>query len=247
MRDRISTDDALYERLFRSRSRRACGAHPFSGGSGVLESGALSPNVALTAGSCCALAGVAALGILAHSGHERAAFIGVLILILAWGYSSPPLRLLARGLGECTTALVVGILVPLCAFAAQAHHLSVVVFLSTLPAACAMFIMMICVQIPDVEADAATGKRNLVVRFGLGATPAMIAAATGALLASTALAFLAGAPWTLCAAAVVPMPFCLTLLAALRPGHTRPQSWIAGTGVLIFVLTLSAGVAAYLV
>jgi 1,4-dihydroxy-2-naphthoate octaprenyltransferase len=139
---------------------------PYSGGSGVLVAGELAPIVALRAALACLVVSACGIFALLATGHVLAASLGIAIIAFAWAYSAPPIRLLARGLGELDTVFVVAILVPLCAFAAQTDALDLRAFASTLPGALAMFVMMLCVQLPDVAADAATGKRNLVVRLG---------------------------------------------------------------------------------
>ena len=51
--------------------------------------------------------------------------LALLIFTLSWAYSAPPMRLLARGLGELTTALVVTLLTPLLGFYLQSKALRV--------------------------------------------------------------------------------------------------------------------------
>ncbi|MDP9016933.1 MAG: prenyltransferase, partial [Candidatus Eremiobacteraeota bacterium] len=113
---------------------------PFSGGSGVFARKELAPAVGLLAAQSCLLIGLLVLSLFAARNNWIVVGLGVLIATLAWSYSSPPMRLHSRGLGECTTALIVGTLVPLLSFAAASNSLSIVACLSTLPAACAMFI-----------------------------------------------------------------------------------------------------------
>jgi 1,4-dihydroxy-2-naphthoate octaprenyltransferase len=177
----------------------------WSGGSGVLPSGELPPWTALAASLACGAIGVALTVVVAFAGNPLLAAIGVAIAVCAWAYSAPPLRLLARGLGELDTIVVVAILVPLAGYASFAPELDARALLVTLPGACAMFAMMLTVEIPDRRADAATGKRNLVVRWGvaravavartLAATAAVALAAVGAAaFAPPALAVLAAVP-----------------------------------------------------
>ncbi|MFN2528542.1 MAG: prenyltransferase [Candidatus Baltobacteraceae bacterium] len=220
---------------------------PFSGGSGVFARNEIAPWVALLAARCSLVCGALALTILATQRDMPAVSIGALIAILAYSYSSPPLRLLALGLGEVTTAAVVAILVPLFSYAALAHKVEMTAFLSTLPAACAMFVMMICVEIPDIAVDGATGKRNLLVRFGRSSAPVLIAFATTGMALGAFLAIRSGAPRALLAAALLGMVLGTWLRAKLNSAEPPSDAWIARTGVAIFVVTLAAGVAAYLV
>jgi 1,4-dihydroxy-2-naphthoate polyprenyltransferase len=175
----------------------------FSGGSGVLVGGHLPPRVALGTAIVCGAAGAALVAAFAFDGALALAMTTALIGILAWAYSAPPFRLLARGLGELDTVVVVALLVPFAGYAAFAHAVGARAVLATLPGAFAMFAMMLCVEVPDAGADAASGKRNLVVRWGARralavacAAAAAAVAALGTVLVTTfgvATAFAAGA------------------------------------------------------
>jgi 1,4-dihydroxy-2-naphthoate octaprenyltransferase len=220
----------------------------FSGGSGALVDGSLQPRVALLASLCCLLVSCAGAFALLARGHGVAALLGCLCLALAWAYSAPPFRLLALGLGELDTALVVAILVPLCAYAAQAGTLDARAIASTLPAAAAMFAMMICVEVPDRVADAATGKRNLVVRYGVRAATTLGIAASAAAIPAIGAATFAGAPRAyalLEMIAIVPIVWLGIALVRLRSGDAIPNETVAGRGVYAFVCVGILGVLGY--
>jgi 1,4-dihydroxy-2-naphthoate octaprenyltransferase len=167
---------------------------PYSGGSGVLVAGELAPVVALRAALVCLALGACGILALLATGRVVAGVLGVAIVACAWAYSAPPLRLLARGLGEIDTVLVVAILVPLCAYAAQTHGIDARALASTLPGGLAMFLMMLCVELPDVAADAATGKRNLVIRLGERGTSRLAKIAIAAFFLALAAAGLWASP-----------------------------------------------------
>ncbi len=186
----------------------------WSGGSGVLPNRELAPHVALNAALVCAACGVSATIAEAASGNVRLAGVGVAIGALSWAYSAPPFRFLARGLGEVDTIAVVAVLVPLAGYAAFAPAFGAHALIATLPGACAMFAMMLTVEIPDIAADAVTGKRNLVVCWGvaraLRTARALAALAVVMLVAVGSIAFaplpvvlLASLPVALVAAAYV--------------------------------------------
>ncbi len=152
---------------------------------------------------------------------------GLAIGALAWAYSAPPLRLLARGLGELDTVAVVALLVPLAGYATFAHALGTHALLATIPGAFAMFAMMLAVEIPDVAVDKASGKRNLVVRWGV-ASAAIVARtfASGAVLLilfvgtgfnAPAVAYLAVVPVAVVAAAFAAPQYVAHLSFATFP------------------------------
>lgn len=217
---------------------------PWSGGSGVLAGGALAPRVALIAALVCAALGVLCSVRFVLAGNPATALLGLAILVFAWAYSAPPARLCARGLGELDTALVVAVLVPCAGFAAFAGGVDGR-FLAALSAcALAMFVMMLCVEMPDAGDDAATGKRTLVVRW----TPS---GAYAALLPGTILSFfvilraardadgLAGV-----AAALPAMLIALALAATVRYGDRAPRR-VALLGVALYAATVTGLAVAY--
>jgi 1,4-dihydroxy-2-naphthoate octaprenyltransferase len=158
----------------------------FAGGSGVLAAGELAPRVALIAALVCGAVGLACAGAFALAGAVVPATIGGAIGVLAWAYSAPPARLLARGWGELDATAVVAVLVPLAGYATITRSVDARMLLATLPPACAMFAMMLAVQWPDRAADAAGGKRNLLVRWGARAAGRVAAAcAAGAWICAT--------------------------------------------------------------
>ena len=221
---------------------------PYSGGSGVLVSGALPPRAALLAALACAAAGGIASVALMATGRGLAAGTAAAIAVLAWSYSAPPLRLLARGFGEADTALVVAVLVPLCAYAAQRHAFDVRAVASTLPAAAAMLAMMLAVEYPDLAADAAGGKRNLVVRLGPeGAKPLAIAASTAVYL-GVGLALALGAPpgFALLEALTLPVAIGYARAVRARPGgDPAADEALAARGVAFFFLVAALGALGY--
>ena len=222
---------------------------PYSGGSGVLVEGLLAPGVALRA--ALAMATVGSMGVVAMATFaERpvAALLGGAIGALAWSYSAPPLRLLGRGLGELDTALVVAILVPLCAFAAQGAALDLRAVASTLPAAAAMFAMMLAVEYPDIAADTAGGKNNLVVRLGAGAARPLGIAFVAAVYGALGLALAAGAPpaFLLCEAITLPLGAGLALaFARRRSADVIFDESLAARGVTFFFIVMLCGLLAF--
>jgi 1,4-dihydroxy-2-naphthoate octaprenyltransferase len=221
---------------------------PFSGGSGVLVDGSLPAWVALVAAVACLACGLAGAALLGTTGHTAAAWLAIAIAALAWSYSSPPLRLLATGLGEIDTALVVAVLVPLCAYAAQAGVPDARAVAGTLPAAAAMFAMMIAVEYPDVEADGASGKRNLVVRLGRERAPVLGYLAIASIVVGALAALSLGAPSSLGILVLTATPVAVGYVAALRGRvWTAPggDAEVAARGVAVFVVTSLATTLAY--
>ena len=102
--------------------------------------------------------------------------IGMAGLLLGLFYTAPPVKLAYRGLGEAarmiaTPLIVLGaflVQVPVASQAelSQAAMPLLVAFFSSLPVAFLNTAALYIFEFPDYDADAATGKRNLVVRLG---------------------------------------------------------------------------------
>lgn len=153
--------DQAADRLHTRRPR-------WSGGSGVLPEGGVPPRWALRAAQAsAAVAGLATLVLAAEvrPGLPTLLLLG-LAIVLAWGYSSPPLRLHASGFGELAGAFLLAVLTPLIGYQLQggAGLLAQVPLL--LPLAALQLAMLIVVSLPDAPSDAAAGKRTLAVRLG---------------------------------------------------------------------------------
>jgi 1,4-dihydroxy-2-naphthoate octaprenyltransferase len=208
-----------------------------------LPAGELPARVALGAALTCAAVGLAASLRAAFAGEAGVALLGLTIAALAWTYSAPPVRLVARGLGELDAIAVVAVLVPLIGYVTFAGVPGPHALAATVPGACAMFAMMLAVEIPDARADAATGKRNLVVRWGVAsAAIAMRTFSTGAalMLLLVGSATFAAPPVALLlvvAPAAVAAAFAFPQYVAHLPFATLPF-----LGVTLYALTTCAAI-----
>ncbi len=180
----------------------------WSGGSRILPSGQLAPHVALAA-ACVLGACALTIAILAAARMPTAPLllpIAASMLGLSWAYSAPPLRLLSRGLGELTTAVVVTLLTPLLGFYVQAGALRLLPVLACLPLCGLQVAMLLTIELPDAASDAALGKRTLVVRRGAEWGARYGAGIVLASFAALPLLVLVGLPWPIAAVAAVPAP-----------------------------------------
>lgn len=148
------TDAHNTERLF-----------PFTGGSRLIQNGVLSVQQTRAFGyALLAIVIPAGLWLSAHSGPGLLA-IGVAGLLIAWAYSAPPLQMMARGTGEL--AIVGGwLMVVLGTDFVQRGTFSALPLLMGMPFAVLVSAILYINQFPDRAADAAAGKRTVVVRLG---------------------------------------------------------------------------------
>jgi putative NADPH-quinone reductase/1,4-dihydroxy-2-naphthoate octaprenyltransferase len=169
---------------------------PFTGGSRVLVTGALSfAEVRGGIALALALALLSALWLLAATAASAAVVLPLLgmIAVLALGYTVPPLRLSYRGLGELDVGLTHSLGAILTGFVVQGGAWTAAEpWLLSLPLCLAVLPGITLSGVPDYDADRAVGKRTLVVRAGLRGAYA-IAALCIVLAAAAALALQRGA------------------------------------------------------
>ena len=209
----------------------------FSGGSGVLVSGDLKPEVALWAAWASTTIGVILAAVVAV-GSPLAAGVGLIALAVSWGYSMPPIRLMATGWGELATSLVVVVAVPVIGWAVQQAPANVALWWAAgilLPVHVAM---MLAFELPDLESDAAAGKRVLGVRLGEDRSSGLIAImlVVAVLIAAIAIAvggIAAGAGWAV-SAGLIP--------ALIMLGAIRNRKHAATTLAAVSTLVVMAGV-----
>ncbi len=172
---------------------------PFNGGSRVIVTGRISrPELRLAAWFASAMAAVLATILAFYTAAPPGASLALLaaLLVLAIGYTAPPLKLSYRTLGELDVGFTHGPAVLVCGWVFQGGAwYDPLPWLMGLPIALAILPSITLANIPDREADAATGKRSIAVRFGQ--RPAIVFAMVAtAIAAASAIAWpcLAGIP-----------------------------------------------------
>lgn len=140
--------------------------NPYSGGSGVLTDGTITPKEMITV---VAIFYVMASLIGFYLTWQRGT--GILYMMLAGFfisifYSLPPFQFAYRGIGELMMLLGYGPTITLGAFYVQAQRFSPEAFLSGLLPGILMWTMIVVNEIPDYDEDKRNNKQNLVVRLG---------------------------------------------------------------------------------
>jgi 1,4-dihydroxy-2-naphthoate polyprenyltransferase len=226
---------------------------PFSGGTGLLAGGLVSPGL-LTAGWIVAAALAVAGGAVAMAlgAHWILAAGMACALGLGLQYSLRPLRLSRIGLGELSALVAYGAPLMAVGLALQADRAAIdaalrhpALLLLALPISLSVFTTLCLTQIPDVEADRVSGKRSIAVNLGPRAV-LLVAAAASAGAAASLVALGASHAFALpaaLAAALVPAANAAFIFAS-RGALTRPaggrlttlMSASATTGVLCGVI-----------
>jgi 1,4-dihydroxy-2-naphthoate octaprenyltransferase len=105
-----------------------------------------------------------------------------------------------------------------------------------------MFVLMFCVEYPDVDSDRATGKMNLVARVGRERARYLIYGGVAAIYAGAFVAIALGAVAWLAIFITLTIPIAWYLCS--RAG-TANAADVAGSGVALFVATILGSTLAY--
>ena len=204
--------------------------YPYTGGSRFIQSGILSAQT---------------MGRLGISLLAVAAAAGLVIL-----YSIGPLRLSGTGFGEFSVGIAFGVLPVTGAAWLQSGVLDQSVLLFSLPISAWVAAILLINEVPDRDADGATGKRTLAVRLGLGGTA--IAYALIHVFAATVTIWLTVAGALPLAAPLVPLALLVLALraaASIRVGVTDRARMTGAIEATLGVHTIGslwlAGVALY--
>lgn len=235
---RAGCDDVNDDRVF-----------PFTGGSRMIQNGLLTLESTQRLGwGLIASAVVIGLALTAISGPALLV-IGIAGLLIGWAYSAPPFRLCARGLGELGVGLGFGLLIPLGTVYVQTAVLSIVALAAGLSSALLIALVLYINQFPDLRADAATGKRNWVVRLGVQRARAGYPLIAGTAYASLAAFIATGILPVSAAAGLLALPLHVRggrglWRSAATPAALRPAIVATLNGTMLHGLLLAIGIAA---
>ncbi len=143
------------------------GRTKFSGGTLMVATGRIPAKAAITVAlSSLGVALVLGLAICLITGNWLLMWLGCIGGLSAVIYSTPPIRVSKRGLGELLIAFVYGWLIIVTGYATASGVIPTDSYILCLPLAFSIFNVILLNEFPDYEPDKVTGKRNLVVRFG---------------------------------------------------------------------------------
>lgn len=144
------------------------GGNPFSGGSGMVVKGRITPGQAKRASLTVFLSAIL-LGIFIQFGLKTGPWtlpLGLIGTLAGYYYSTPPLRWVKRGVGELLIGFCYGWLPVATAFYLQTGSFHPLVYWLSIPIGCTIFNVILLNEFPDYQGDRQAGKRNLVVRLG---------------------------------------------------------------------------------
>lgn len=219
---------------------------PFSGGSGVLPAGLLQPSAVLKT-ALASFAGAAVVG-----GYFLFTVGLVLLPILLLGavltlfYTQFFARIM---LGEIAAGLGMGPLPVLGAYLVHTGFYTAEVFLLSVPPGILVFNLLFLNEFPDVEADRAGGKRNLVMALGYRRAAILYSALTFSVYVYTVLCVLYGWFPMFLLLSLLTLPFALKAASTAFKGPEKIEAFIPGLKANVMVVLATQGLfaAGYLI
>ena len=135
--------------------------------------------------------------------------------ILAWFYTTPPIKLIYRGLGEIATMIGAGFLIPGLGYFVVMGKIDFLFFLFAIPFILYGFAIALNLAIPDFKADRKGNKKTLIVRrgtdFGFTLSLLLSSLATLSFILLTQLKFNVGIInfWFIVFISILPLSFCV--------------------------------------
>ena len=215
--------------------------YPYTGGSRFIQTGIMDASGMARLGiSLLAVAAVAGLLLIMLRGPVVLWF-GLAGVFLAVLYSLGPVRLASVGLGELAVAIAFGVLPVVGAAWLQSGVVDLNAIMFSVPISAWVAAILLINEVPDIQADGATGKRTLPVRLGNGGTAILYIAIHILALATTVhLAAVGQLPL------VAPLVPALTLIlvfkaaAAIKTGIGDRPSMTAGIEATLAVHTVGS-------
>ena len=225
--------------------------YPYTGGSRFIQNGIMSVRGMARLGiSLLTIAAIAGLLLLMLKG-EMILWFGLAGLLLAVLYSLGPIRLSSIGLGEIAVGIAFGVIPVVGAAWLQSGVIDKNVVLFSLPISAWVTAILLINEVPDVDADGATGKRTLPVRIGLGGTAILYGAIHAFAVAAVVwLVVEGGLPAGAAIAPALLLILALKASLAIRKGvsnrvgmtgaieatlgiHTIGSLWLAGCALFV--------------
>ncbi len=141
----------------------------FSGGSKILVENPQLKNLALRLAMFFLVASAISATLFTLVFDYSYWFLAFAILggLLGWFYTAPPLKLAYRNLGEISTMLAVGLVMPGMGYFVAHGSIDLPFAFFAVPLSCYGLLFILTVEIPDVQSDRAAKKTSVIVRFGV--------------------------------------------------------------------------------
>jgi 1,4-dihydroxy-2-naphthoate octaprenyltransferase len=166
---------------------------------------------------------------------------------MAWFYTAPPLKFSYRGLGELTTMVVIGFMIPGLGYYVLARTIDLSLVLLSVPLMLYMAVFIISAEIPDRQGDLLGKKKTFVVRTSTlvghfaNAIFALIAAIYFFILAFTKVLSVPVDFFILAVLSLIPFVFgMMSFLKHSKTSRTHLKSINANiASIVIFILLIN--------
>jgi 1,4-dihydroxy-2-naphthoate octaprenyltransferase len=220
---------------------------PFSGGSGVLvrhpELSGLALGIAVSLIVISVL--IAILFDLVYS--YGLVFLALVVFgsLLGWFYTAPPIKLAYRGLGEASTMVGTGLIMPAMGYFVMAGRVDANVVALSFPLMFYALFFILSVELPDVDADRLGGKKNLLTfkgwRAGMRLSVAATLAATISFIALAVLGTLRPVDaWAFAILSLIPLAAALFGLAMTSGEHGLILRQVKLNFAVLFLILVAA-------
>jgi 1,4-dihydroxy-2-naphthoate octaprenyltransferase len=217
---------------------------PFSGGKRVLVDGLLTREQTVGIAVVAYALGTAAGLVIVWLREPAVLWFGLAGLALAYFYHAPPFRLAYRGFGELAVTVAYGPLIACGTYLVQRGTVPPYVLWLSIPLGLLIGAFLWINEFPDYRADAAVGKRTLVVRLGRHRARIVFAGIIGLAFVGLLLVRIAGAPGHVLIGAAGFVP-AIRAARTLARAPERTQALVpaqALTLLAFLLLALGAGV-----
>lgn len=182
----------VYDELSGNDAPNAGRIHPYTGGSRFIQNGVMTAAEMRHWGTVLLVLGVFAGAVLVYLKGTAVVGFGLIGMLLGILYSAPPIRLSARGWGEVAVGVGFGPLPVVGAAWLQTGQISLDAALLSLPVGIWIANVLLINEVPDADADAASGCRTVAVRLGAAGTRRLYLAGQAIAAASAVGLSLAG-------------------------------------------------------
>ena len=226
--DHISGNDPLNTQFVR----------PFTGGSRLIQDGLLTQRAVLIIAIALFAAAVAAGAALTALRGPVVLLLGAIGLGSGFFYTAPPVNLASRGFGEVFIGLNFGVLPTAGAYYIQTRSMSWESVVASLPLAVLIAAVVFINEFQDMNADARTGKRTLVVRLGLSKASKVFALFMIAPFAAVLIGVAARIVPPLALISLAAAPFAARAALVARAKHSSPKELAPANALTVVTHTL---------
>jgi 1,4-dihydroxy-2-naphthoate octaprenyltransferase len=222
---------------------------PFSGGSRVIQYGLLPAPVVFSM-STAAYFGGCVIGLyLAFTRGWPILLIGLVGLVVSYGYTAPPLKLVYRGFGEFAVAVGFGPLLVLGSYFVQAQKLSLEAFLASLPVGLLVMLILYVNEVPDRTWDDEASKKTVVARMREEMVTKVYSTSLVAVYAILFLGVVGKVFPVTALAGLLTVPMALKVRRLIRENLGNPYGLMPAmsTNIRLYVYTAALILAGYLV